>query len=285
MRTAAGVFIEDRVAVGVALVVVFEHEVFGKGHCLGLAVFRGDRQAFLGLVPVVRIAGIHVVLVVRHQRIEHLDAGLLLPGHDAGVFALLDALIDEADLKVGFYRTVVIDRFGLCAFDLGVRGGLSEQLDGLIEARKTFGHAHRAGALAVLCADADADGTNEAGLGEGAGDRSLGDADVGQEYVAAWLFGVINVHKGGAVAGDQQRCEQGKEDDEQDDDRRCDGSLVLAEADPCVLEIADGLIFELLVAQATVFLYQREFLTRDIVDVDRLFHFFDPILIRGSIKP
>ena len=98
---------------------------------------------------------------------------------------------------------------------------------------------------------------------------------------------IVAVAEGHRVVGDL-RHDDGKQQQHQDEAEGHHGALVGAEPDPGVAEIADGFGFEPLVVDAFLPLDKLEFFLRDggNIDIYILFHhFFDPILMRGSISP
>ena len=78
------------------------------------------------------------------------------------------------------------------------------------------------------------------------------------------LLGVVGIHEGSGVAGDEHGSQEGVGDDGDDDDGGDDGGLGLAEADPGILQIADGLVVELLVTQALALVDEGKLLCGDI---------------------
>ena len=76
--------------------------------------------------------------------------------------------------------------------------------------------------------------------------------------------------------------------EQQQDDNQGEGhhgALVLLEAEPCVLEIADGLGFQFGVVDPGVPLGKGELFLGDVHHISFFHHFFDPILILGSMNP
>ena len=63
------------------------------------------------------------------------------------------------------------------------------------------------------------------------------------------------------------------------------GGLVLGKAAHGVLHEGAGLGFQSLIVEMGVHLYELEFFLRDMLKFVIHTHFFDPILIRGSIRP
>ena len=87
------------------------------------------------------------------------------------------------------------------------------------------------------------------------------------------------------MGGDGQGRYNSESQDAQDDDSRHNGRLVLAEADPGILEVANRLVLKLLVRNPFPVVDKRKHVLGDVSKFSRILHFFFPILIRGSINP
>ena len=89
----------------------------------------------------------------------------------------------------------------------------------------------------------------------------------------------------GDLIGRDHRGNDCEKDQEQQNIGCCHRGLVLGETQHSILEEAAELGVDLLVVQAGIHLHELEFLLRDMFKILIITHFFDPILIRGSIKP
>ena len=134
----------------------------------------------------------------------------------------------------------------------------------------------------VFRTSTDGHGLNQTHLGVVAVHAAV-NAKIVQGSNTGTLLGVHNVHEAVGVIR-EKRSRNGEEANEEDDDRSNDGCLVLAEANPCILHVADGLIIELGIGQTLVNVYKRKLLRRNGLHI-LVRHYFSPILIRGSINP
>ena len=95
---------------------------------------------------------------------------------------------------------------------------------------------------------------------------------------------VVAVPEGDVVVGEEGH-DQREQQQQHDQREGHHGALVLAEAQPGVLEVANGLGLQLLVVDAGIGAHEPEFFPGDLLHILFIHHFFDPILIRGSINP
>ena len=96
-----------------------------------------------------------------------------------------------------------------------------------------------------------------------------------------FVVAVAELHR---VRRDKRR-DDGKQQQEHNQAERHNGGLVLAEAQPRVAQIADGLGLQLFVMDALILVNKRKLFLRDFRIQILFHHFFDPILMRGSINP
>ena len=185
---------------------------------------------------------------------------ILFPLDDALILGLLQAQVHEADFQIGI--------------DLAVEGqgdllagaffnGIADLEHGLVIAFQTFAQGDAA-AVVILRAHADGDGLDKPLFGEGAGGAAVKDAIGAQRQGARRLLGIVGIHKAGVVAGVENRGEESEKHDADDDDRGHHGGMVLAEANPRILEIADGLILKLFIGDALAAVYKFKFFRGDL---------------------
>ena len=101
------------------------------------------------------------------------------------------------------------------------------------------------------------------------------------------IGGCVGVHRVLVVDGvrGQDGRHYGKDQQKQQDPRRHHGGLILTEAQERIGKVAPCLGLQLLIMQVGVHLNKGELLLRNLLKIFIHTHFFDPILIRGSIKP
>ena len=195
------------------------------------------------------------------QGVDHLHAGLVLIVHQGVVVLFAQVGIGEAHQGVAVHLHGVVGQavgvHGLVdvLHHHGAPGFLADGVQVVIAAL---------GFLLVGAAVPDTKLREEAVLGQHGFVEAVAEADV------------IVGHKG-HNDGEQQQ------DDNQGEGHH--GALVLLEAEPCVLEIADGLGFQLGVVDPGVPLGKGELFRGDVHHISFFHHFFDPILILGSMNP
>ena len=227
------------------------------------------------LIPDIRVVRDVMDVLGVHIGVDDLDPVLILPLLDALELRVGEHLVDDADLVVvvgldgiGEFLPLlaaVHDRGGGGAENIqhGVVAGLLRDAAPVIHRLFVLagtGHGAVKGAVLLVC-----DG-----------------ADIGSKALVALVL-VRDL-----VGGDDGRNDR-EQEKEADDERRGHAGLVLAEAEERVREIAAGLGFQLGVVQAGVHLRKLEFFGGNMLIFHLIHiyftHFFDPILMRGSIKP
>ena len=287
-RAAAGILPVLHLSVFIAHVVVFKHHVLGVVKLGPLAFFihRDRVELLVGLIPVVRVRAVRVPLIVFDKSIQDLQPAFILVIQDLLILLLRYHLIDEADLQVGieFRRKAqrgllaqLVDR--LFHFDEFVQRliqrspGILDGLDGI--------------AVLIFRAHADAGIADKVHLRIAAGDAAVGNAQIFlKEGIAGALLGVIGIHDPGMVFG-EDRHDKGKKHDQDNNDRSHNGSPVLAEADPRVVEVADRLVVEFGIGQLRIQLGKTEYFFRNSIQIDLMFHnrHLAPMRMRGSRNP
>lgn len=208
-----------------------------------------------------------------HIRVDDLDARLVLPLLDAVKLRIGQHAVDHADLIVA----VVAQRIGgagpLLPAVHDVGGDRVHHVDHRVVARLRRDAAPEVARQLVLAGAGDAAVEDApAALGNG--------TDIGR---GAQVELVLVVH---GVGRDDRR-DDGEQQQHRDDDGRHERALVLFEAQKCVRQVAARLRFELLVVNGGVPLHELEFFRRDmpVLLLSVHAHFFDPILMRGSMNP
>ena len=117
-------------------------------------------------------------------------------------------------------------------------------------------------AVPVLGADADGDLGDEAHLGEVAVHAAVHEPVLVETVDVGTLLGVVGVHETVLIFG-QERGNHGEDEDDQDDTGSRHGGLVLAEADPGILKVADGLVVKLHVGKTLAHVDESKLLGAD----------------------
>lgn len=223
----------------------------------------GVHALVLELVPEVRAAVAHHVLriVGLLQRVDDLNVILVLICHQVVVFRFAQVDIREADQRVGIHAQVVVRHaigIGVVVVFLLHDRHARFLTDGVIVMVADFADLFLA--------------------------RAIPEARVFKQRVLRQHRLVVAVAELHRVRRDKRR-DDGKQQQEHNQAERHNGGLVLAEAQPRVAQIADGLGLQLFVMDALILVNKRKLLLRDFRIQIFFHHFFDPILMRGSINP
>lgn len=189
-----------------------------------------------------------------------MPAGFLFIRLNIGKFCLLNALVHKANVQIHVRAGIVIGLFlfgsvylRICIAKLNYR---------LILALHTFRHRN-AVAVPIHCANANTHGFYEANFRVVVVHAAIEYAHTPECGKARALLCIGHVHKAVFMRGEQRRAER-EQEYEHYYYSRGNGSLVLAEAYPGILEIAYRLIVEFCICQALVNVNKLKLFGRDL---------------------
>ena len=246
-------------AIGIPLIIFLQDHVLAIGHLFAVCIQRSADPA--GLVPVVCFGGIGIELIIFHQRIQHLLAGLFLPVQNGLQGRLLNIHILEAHFQIVIHANIIlVDGFLLLVQRLGHIPDLDHRLAVLLH---TF-RCRSTATIAIGCANADGGQADQLCLGDITITATVNNADsIPQPGNTGRHTGIEITHKIDLIRRDQGH-DEGIQHDHNNDEKCHHRCLTFPETNQRIPKIANGLIFKLLIANTLIFLHKGKLFLWDI---------------------